>query len=126
MLKTSVIGSYALPPWLITATNAMERGEYGPKDIEETLNDAVNMAISDQEEAGLDVVSDGEMRRFGFFTAGFYGYLSGLSVLEPLRRLGSGGTINVNVTSLWSPLLPLMGSDSYLNFFMPASALHDH
>ena len=91
MLKTSVIGSYALPPWLITSINAMERGEYGPKDIEETLNDAVNMAISDQEEAGLDVVSDGEMRRFGFFTAGFYGCLSGLSALEPLRRLGPGG-----------------------------------
>ena len=91
MLKTSVIGSYALPPWLITAINAMERGDYGPKDVEETLNDAVNMAISDQEEAGLDVVSDGEMRRFGFFTAGFYGCLSGLSALEPLRRLGPGG-----------------------------------
>ncbi len=91
MLKTSVIGSYALPPWFITAVNAIKRGEYGPKDIEETLNDAVDIAIRDQEEAGLDVLSDGEMRRFGFFTAGFYGCLSGLSALEPLRRLGSGG-----------------------------------
>ena len=69
----------------------MERGEYGPLDIKETLDDAVDMAIRDQEDAGVDILSDGEMRRFGFFTAGFYGRLSGLSALAPLRKLGPGG-----------------------------------
>ncbi len=91
MLKTSVIGSYAIPSWLISSTEAMSRGEYGPLDVQETLDDAVNMALRDQEDAGIDIVSDGEMRRFGFFTAGFYGHLDGLQALEPLRKLGSGG-----------------------------------
>ncbi len=91
MLKTSVIGSYAIPSWLISSTEAMGRGEYGPLDVQETLDDAVDMALRDQEDAGIDIVSDGEMRRFGFFTAGFYGHLDGLQALEPLRKLGSGG-----------------------------------
>lgn len=91
MLKTSVIGSYAIPSWLISSTEAMSRGEYGPLDVQETLDDAVDMALRDQEDAGIDIVSDGEMRRFGFFTAGFYGHLDGLHALEPLRKLGSGG-----------------------------------
>ena len=91
MLTTSVIGSYAWPSWFITAVEAIKRGEYGPKDIEETLNDAVDMALRDQEEAGVDVVSDGEMRRFGFFTADFYGRLTGLTEKPPARRLGPGG-----------------------------------
>ena len=91
MLTTSVIGSYAWPSWFITAIKAIENGEYGPKDIEETLNDAVDMALRDQEEAGVDIISDGEMKRLGFFTADFYGRLSGLTKLPPLRRMGPGG-----------------------------------
>lgn len=91
MLQTSVIGSYAWPSWFITSVEAIRRGEFGPKDIEETLNDAVDMAVRDQEEAGVDVISDGEMRRFGFFTANFYGRLTGLEAVPPMRRLGPGG-----------------------------------
>ena len=91
MLQTSVIGSYAWPSWFITAVDAIKNGQYGPKDITETLDDAVDMAIRDQEEAGLDFISDGEMRRFGFFTADFYGRLTGLESLPPLRMLGPGG-----------------------------------
>jgi len=91
MLTTSVIGSYAWPSWFITAVEAIKRGDYGPKDIEETLNDAVDLALRDQEDAGVDVISDGEMRRLGFFTADFYGRLTGLVERPPERRLGPGG-----------------------------------
>lgn len=91
MLTTSIIGSYAWPSWFITAVEAIKEGQYGPKDIEETLNDAVDMALRDQEEAGVDIISDGEMRRFGFFTANFYGRLTGLNALPPVRRMGPGG-----------------------------------
>ena len=37
----------------------------GPADTAELQDDAVDTAIRDQEEAGIDVVSDGEMRRAG-------------------------------------------------------------
>ena len=69
----------------------MQRGEYGPADIQETLNDAVDVALRDQEDAGIDIVSDGEMRRLGFFTADFYNRLSGLRTQPPDRRLGPAG-----------------------------------
>lgn len=91
MIQTSVIGSHAWPSWFITSVEAIQRGEYGPKDIEETLNDAVDLALRDQEDAGVDVVTDGEMRRLGFFTADFYGRLTGLRPGVPQRRLGPAG-----------------------------------
>lgn len=91
MIQTSVIGSHAWPSWFITAVEAIKNGTFGPKDINETLNDAVDVALRDQEDAGIDVVTDGEMRRFGFFTADFYGRLTGLSPRPALRKLGPAG-----------------------------------
>ena len=68
-LLTGVVGSHARPSWLVAGLAAAERGEFGPVDLEEMHSDAVDVAIRDQESAGIDVVSDGEMRRAGFFTA---------------------------------------------------------
>ena len=90
LLPTSVIGSYAWPAWLHTALAAAERGEYGPVDVEETLDDAVDLALRDQEDAEVDIISDGEMRRAGFFTAAFYGHLTGIRALPPQRLAGTG------------------------------------
>ena len=70
---------------------AAGRGELGPADIAELQDDAVDTALRDQEEAGIDVVTDGEMRRAGFFTAEFYRHLTGLRALEPERRVGAAG-----------------------------------
>lgn len=91
LLPTSVIGSYAWPAWLHVALWAAQRGELGPEDMRETQDDAVDMALRDQEDAGVDIVSDGEMRRAGFFTAAFYGFLTGLRELPPQRRIGVAG-----------------------------------
>ncbi len=89
-LLTSVVGSHAHPGWFAAGIAAAERGEFGPADLGEMLDDAVDLAIRDQEAAGIDVVSDGEMRRAGFFTAEFYRHLSGVRALPPDRRLGAG------------------------------------
>ena len=70
LLPTTVIGSYAYPSWLWTALEEMRQGKYGESDIDETLGDAVKMAMRDQEEAGIDIVNDGEMRRGTSFKAG--------------------------------------------------------
>lgn len=91
ILPTSVIGSYAWPGWLATALDAAQTGEFGSEDLQEALNDAVDMAIRDQEDAGVDVISDGEMRRAGFFTAEFYSHLTGLKAWEPVRKKGAPG-----------------------------------
>lgn len=90
-LTTSVIGSYAHPSWLVVGVAAASRGELGPADIAELQDDAVDTALRDQDEAGIDVVTDGEMRRAGFFTAEFYTHLTGLRALQPDRRVGAPG-----------------------------------
>jgi 5-methyltetrahydropteroyltriglutamate--homocysteine methyltransferase len=89
-LLTSVVGSHAHPGWFAHGIAAAARGEYGPADLAELLDDGVDLAIRDQERAGIDVVSDGEMRRAGFFTAEFYRHLTGVRPLPPERRLGAG------------------------------------
>lgn len=90
-LTTSAVGSHAHPGWLDLAVAAAERGELGPRDIAEFQDDAVDTALRDQEDAGIDVVVEGEMRRVGFFTAEFYRHLTGVVALEPARRLGPAG-----------------------------------
>ncbi len=91
ILPTSVVGSYAWPSWLTSGLAAARRGEFGTADLAEMLDDAVCMALRDQEQAGIDIVSDGEMRRHGFFTAEFYNRLTGLRPIEPDRKLGPAG-----------------------------------
>ncbi len=90
-LRTSVVGSHARPSWFVAGIAAADRGEFGPADVAEMLDDAVDLALRDQEEAGIDLVSDGEMRRAGFFTAEFYSHMTGIRALPPDRRLGAGG-----------------------------------
>ena len=94
IIPTSVIGSYAWPSWLSCGIDAARRGEFGPTDLAEMLEDAVDTALHDQEEAGVDIVTDGEMRRSGFFTAEFYSHLTGVRAVEPLRKWGPRRTIS--------------------------------
>jgi 5-methyltetrahydropteroyltriglutamate--homocysteine methyltransferase len=63
---TDVVGSLLRPPELLEARERLDRGEI---DIDEFLaveDRAVDEALRLQEEAGLDVVTDGEMRRLSF------------------------------------------------------------
>jgi 5-methyltetrahydropteroyltriglutamate--homocysteine methyltransferase len=90
-LRTSVVGSHARPSWFVTGIDAAERGAFGPTDLAEMLDDAVDLALRDQEDAGIDIVSDGEMRRAGFFTAEFYRHLTGVRPLPADRAVGAGG-----------------------------------
>jgi len=87
LLYTHVMGSHGFPGWFWTALDKIKAGEYGQTDIRETFDDATQLAIRDQERAGIDVISDGEMRRF-FFVQSFYEKMTGLEPLEPLRKTG--------------------------------------
>lgn len=87
---TQVIGSYGTPGWLFVIRDAMKRGELGSVDIHEAFDDATMLAILEQEEAGLDVISDGEMRRLNFLV-GFYDCLQGVEAVPWERQLGYPG-----------------------------------
>ena len=88
LIPTAPVGSYALPGWYQLTLEYIGRGELGETDVREAVEDASAVAISDQERAGLDVVSDGEVRRADFIM-GFYDRLTGLRQRWPHRRLGA-------------------------------------
>ncbi len=90
LLPTTVIGSHAYPSWFLTALEEIKQGRYGLTDEREAFDDAVNAAISDQERAGVDIVSDGEMRRW-YFVQGFYRQMQGLERQPDLRKVGVYG-----------------------------------
>ena len=66
---------------------ALRAGTAGPADLEEAILDAVRVAVCDQEDAGLDILSDGEIRRQRFLW-NVVEKLSGLSVVPAQRKLG--------------------------------------
>jgi 5-methyltetrahydropteroyltriglutamate--homocysteine methyltransferase len=85
-LRTTVIGSYPFPSWLEFASQQLN--QFGLNEIAELQDDAVIVAIHDQVEAGLDVITDGEQSRLDF-NLSFYGYLQGIQANErPLRVFG--------------------------------------
>ena len=85
-LRTTVIGSYPFPSWLEFASQQLNK--FGTSEFTELQDDAVIIAIHDQMEAGLDVITDGEQSRLDF-NLSFYGYLQGIESNEkPLRVFG--------------------------------------
>lgn len=90
VLPTMGVGSYASPSWLVAAREKIRDRTFGPHDIEETLEDATRVAVADQVEAGLDVISDGEMRRQRFVYE-MFDRLAGLERVPPARRVGVPG-----------------------------------
>ncbi|MGH8571289.1 MAG: cobalamin-independent methionine synthase II family protein, partial [Gammaproteobacteria bacterium] len=64
--RADVVGSLLRPPELLEARKRLERGEIGPPEFKRTEDAAVDAAIRLQDNAGLAVVTDGEMRRLSF------------------------------------------------------------
>jgi 5-methyltetrahydropteroyltriglutamate--homocysteine methyltransferase len=63
---TDVVGSLLRPQTLLDARQRFERGEIEPAEFKRIEDAAVDAAVALQEQAGLDVVTDGEMRRLSF------------------------------------------------------------
>jgi 5-methyltetrahydropteroyltriglutamate--homocysteine methyltransferase len=66
LARTDVVGSLLRPPELVEAQERLARGDLGIPDFKSIEDRAVDEAIALQEEAGLEVVTDGEMRRLSF------------------------------------------------------------
>ena len=63
LLATTVIGSYAVPEWLGQLKNDYCQRRISKSYLDEIHEMAIKAAILDQERAGIDIVSDGELRR---------------------------------------------------------------
>jgi 5-methyltetrahydropteroyltriglutamate--homocysteine methyltransferase len=61
--RAESIGSLLQPEYLLSARLSAQSGAISPEELRAAEDCAVNEAIALQEDAGLDVVTDGEMRR---------------------------------------------------------------
>lgn len=65
--RSDVVGSLLRPAYLAEARQQAESGRLDPVAFKRVEDRAVDDAIAMQEQAGLDVITDGEMRRYAFF-----------------------------------------------------------
>jgi 5-methyltetrahydropteroyltriglutamate--homocysteine methyltransferase len=103
LLPTTVIGSYPQPDWLIDREKL--RGSLPPRVrarelwrvpdpyLAQARDDATALAIVDQERAGVDIVTDGEIRRESYSNR-FATALEGLDIDDPAMVPGRAGGTN--------------------------------
>ena len=63
LLPTTVVGSYSVPEWLERLKTEYYQRRISAAHLAEIHEVAIKAAINDQERAGIDIVSDGELRR---------------------------------------------------------------
>jgi len=105
LLPTTVVGSYPQPDWLIdrerlthlppVRVRARELWRVGEPWLEQAQDDATRLAIRDMERAGIDIITDGEIRRESYSNR-FATALSGVDLDNPAEVRGrSSGTVTV-------------------------------
>src|SRR5918992_1726693 len=102
-ITTSLVGSYAQPSWLIDRerlrgrfpprVRALELWRVDPAYLEEAQDDATRLAVQDMERAGLDIITDGEMRRESYSNR-FATALDGVDLDNPGVALDRSGEPN--------------------------------
>src|SRR5208282_688223 len=107
LLPTMVVGSYPQPDWLIDReklstfvprTRVPELWRIPERWLEQAQDDATIVAIRDMERAGVDIISDGEIRRESYSNK-FSNALAGLDGDKDgkLTMTNAGGTVTVPV-----------------------------
>jgi 5-methyltetrahydropteroyltriglutamate--homocysteine methyltransferase len=103
LLPTSLVGSYAQPDWLIDRARlagrfpprvrAKELWRVAPEFLAQAQDDATLLAIRAQEDAGLDIITDGEIRRESYSNH-FATALDGVDIDNPGTALDRSGHPN--------------------------------
>src|SRR5262245_32469638 len=100
LFPTTLVGSYPQPDWLIDRASlgkqtpprvrAKELWRVDPRWLEQAQDDATRLAIRDQERAGLDIITDGEMRRESYSNR-FATALDGIDLDNPGSTISRSG-----------------------------------
>jgi 5-methyltetrahydropteroyltriglutamate--homocysteine methyltransferase len=94
-VRTDVVGSLLRPAAVIESRKAFDDGKLDAAGMRAVEDDAVRAAVALQESVGLDVISDGEMRRLNFqdsFGAAVEGFDASASTVHAYSRRVEGGT----------------------------------
>ena len=103
LLPTTVVGSYPQPNWLIDRAKLgskvprvrePEIWRIEPEFLEQAQDDATLLAIRDMEEAGIDIITDGEMRRESYSNR-FATALEGVDIVHPGTTINRTGARSV-------------------------------
>src|SRR3954453_14442487 len=102
-ILAGIVGSYPQPDWLVDRerlrhrfpprVRAQELWRIDPQYLEEAQDDATRLAILDQERAGMDIVTDGEMRRESYSNR-FATALEGVDIVNHGTALDRSGHPN--------------------------------
>jgi 5-methyltetrahydropteroyltriglutamate--homocysteine methyltransferase len=101
LLPTTVVGSYPQPDWLVNRemlsktvprTRMKELWRVEERFLEQAQDDATALAIRDMEEAGIDIVTDGEIRRESYSNR-FATALEGMDIDNPGQVVARGGRV---------------------------------
>src|SRR5580692_298219 len=100
LFPTSLVGSYPQPDWLIDRARlagrfpprvrARELWRVDPAHLEQAQDDATLLAIRAQEQAGLDILTDGEERRESYSNR-FATALDGVDIENPGKIVSRTG-----------------------------------
>jgi 5-methyltetrahydropteroyltriglutamate--homocysteine methyltransferase len=103
LLPTTVVGSYVQPEWLVDRANlkgrlpprvrALEMWRVDPELLEDAQNDATLLAIRDMERAGIDIITDGEVRRESYSNR-VATALGGIDIDNPGEAMDRTGHMN--------------------------------
>src|SRR5918995_850057 len=103
LFPTTLVGSYPQPEWLIDRkrlagrfpprVRARELWRVEPAFLQEAQDDATVLAIRAQEQAGLDIITDGEIRRESYSNR-FATALEGVDIDNPGSALDRSGHPN--------------------------------
>ncbi|HLI99113.1 MAG TPA: cobalamin-independent methionine synthase II family protein [Bradyrhizobium sp.] len=102
LLPTTVVGSYPQPDWLVdrkllskgVARVRLDLWRVAEPWLEQAQDDATLLAIRDMERAGIDIITDGEMRRESYSNR-FATSLEGVSCGEPGEVISNIGRSTV-------------------------------
>src|ERR671919_1985849 len=103
LLQTTVVGSYPQPDWLVDRqmlskvvprTRMREIWRVPEAFLEEAQDDATLIAIRDMERAGVDIITDGEMRRESYSNR-FATALDGVDIVNPGTTINRTGARSV-------------------------------
>jgi 5-methyltetrahydropteroyltriglutamate--homocysteine methyltransferase len=87
--RSEVIGSLLRPAYLKQAIAQREAGALSDEELTAAQDRAVQEAVALQESCGIDVITDGEMRRLGGYVETLFGNVQGISTVPATaRRLG--------------------------------------
>lgn len=91
ILPTTVVGSHGKASWWFAGVRAHEQGVWGEGDLSEMLDDAADTAIRDMTKAGVDVITDGEVRRLDGYVDSYYAIIKNIQPTEIKRKDGPWG-----------------------------------